>query len=345
MHYYTWLATKEPITEDNYWDYMEKYYYDNNKITFVDETEEVIAAYNSEEKRKVRRTLTNFEFIYENKWDKDIYNWALKDYVKQGNWSINRFYNLCCNLPINKNVLTAEEVNLFDLITKKYSLNDPLSLTFKIEQSKDEYLKDFIIIKKLVKAINKQCPIIELTMKEIYPTIEAYVEDFYGCVVETINNETRYGFWVNPDSLFDWCVIGGKWKDCLESLSLSKGVDSCIKSDLNLPLMNIRRTEYLTKEFNRDKELQACYKDLDEYLQIWNTFYPNTFIIDTGKYHEKWKHLQLLSYDKRKEENRSSRIELLKDDKQDQIKHNQIMQELFDKLPDNYYITIIDMHN
>lgn len=348
MHYYTWLATKDPINEDNYWNYMEKYFYDNNKTEFVDETENVIKGYNSNEKRKIRKTnflheKCGFEFIYDSPWDKDIVYWTLKDYIKQGNWSINRFFSLLHKLPINKTLLTAQELELFDMINDKYRFNDPLSITFKVEQSDNVLLKDFLIIKKLVKAINKQCPIIELTMQELYPNIEDYVNNYHDYTIEIINDEPRYGYWVNPDSLFDWCVIGGRWRGGLISKMTQVGIDSCIKTDLDLDKMSNQWVDYLSEEFNKDKDLQACYAHLDEYLQIHKHFYPNTLIIDTGEYHNKWKHLHLLSYEKR--DRNHNRLDLLKDDKQDQIKHNQIMQELFDKLPDNYYITIIDMHN
>ena len=50
---------------------------------------------------------------------------------------------------------------------------------------------------------------IEVPFKEIYPTFEAYMENY--CEQKRDSKTNRYGYWENPNAKWDWYQIGGRW--------------------------------------------------------------------------------------------------------------------------------------
>ena len=46
--------------------------------------------------------------------------------------------------------------------------------------------------------------------KKLYASFEAYVEDMGGCKHEITG---KYGEWYNPDAVYDWYSIGGRWPE------------------------------------------------------------------------------------------------------------------------------------
>lgn len=57
--------------------------------------------------------------------------------------------------------------------------------------------------------------------RELYPTFEAYMEDW--CGEERDVRTGRYGYWHNPKGKWDWYQIGGRWNG---SLALKPGATS-----------------------------------------------------------------------------------------------------------------------
>ena len=49
----------------------------------------------------------------------------------------------------------------------------------------------------------------EVSVKEIYPTFEGYIEDYCGYTKD--NAMGRYGYWENPNAKWDWYTLGGRW--------------------------------------------------------------------------------------------------------------------------------------
>lgn len=55
------------------------------------------------------------------------------------------------------------------------------------------------------------CQEVEVPFKELYPTLEAFAEDYIGHS-ERDPQHKRYGHWHNPNAKWDWYVIGGRWR-------------------------------------------------------------------------------------------------------------------------------------
>ena len=51
-------------------------------------------------------------------------------------------------------------------------------------------------------------PVIQVPIKDIYPSVEAYADDWDGCW----DKETgKIGYWANPNGMWDWYAFGGRW--------------------------------------------------------------------------------------------------------------------------------------
>jgi len=53
---------------------------------------------------------------------------------------------------------------------------------------------------------------VEIPFKELYPTFEKFMKDWVGMEP---NEDGRFGYWHNPNSKWDWWVIGGRWSGSL----------------------------------------------------------------------------------------------------------------------------------
>lgn len=51
---------------------------------------------------------------------------------------------------------------------------------------------------------------VEVPFKELYPTFEAFAEDYHGHKSRD-EQKGRYGYWENPNRKWDWYELGGRW--------------------------------------------------------------------------------------------------------------------------------------
>lgn len=63
---------------------------------------------------------------------------------------------------------------------------------------------------KRTKKAKKMKALPEYPRKKLYASFEAFVEDCGGCKNETTG---QYGEWYNPDAVYDWFSIGGRWPE------------------------------------------------------------------------------------------------------------------------------------
>ena len=51
----------------------------------------------------------------------------------------------------------------------------------------------------------------EVPGKDLYESLEVYANDYHGYEPHEIDGVTKYGYFDNPNSKWDWYVIGGRW--------------------------------------------------------------------------------------------------------------------------------------
>jgi hypothetical protein len=59
------------------------------------------------------------------------------------------------------------------------------------------------------RAIPKALEIREVPVKELYKTFEEFAD---ACGAERDSLANRYGYWGNPNGIWDWYTIGGRWR-------------------------------------------------------------------------------------------------------------------------------------
>ena len=144
--------------------------------------------------------------------------------------------------------------------------------------------------------------IVVLSFKELYPTIEEYLEDFCGYEYDEEGGD--YGYWENPNAKWDYYSIGGRWNGILNIKSETNNAyirDVDLSPDPEIYKKSIRFWEvaidgddlkpgeqendfntYYRKEFYIDR-----YLNKETYAKIQSSF--NTFAVITsdGVWHEK----------------------------------------------------------
>lgn len=93
-------------------------------------------------------------------------------------------------------------------------------------------------------------------VKEIYPTIEEFALEHYGCMR---NKHGHLGYWYNPDTRWDWYQIGGRWPGMLilkEGEDGERGLVTLLADD------EFRENAYKPYK-GRERVDQALIKDVD----------------------------------------------------------------------------------
>jgi len=74
----------------------------------------------------------------------------------------------------------------------------------------------------------------EIPLKEIYPNISDYMEDWHGLQIDEDTN--KYGYWKNPNAKWDWYVLGGRWSGFF-TLKDGTTSDSELKKNIDFEAM------------------------------------------------------------------------------------------------------------
>jgi len=67
------------------------------------------------------------------------------------------------------------------------------------------------------------------TFKDEYGSFETFMEEYYGAIKDY--ETEKYGYWENPNSKWDWYVIGGRWKNSIKTID-GDNVDSCLVENI-----------------------------------------------------------------------------------------------------------------
>ena len=134
---------------------------------------------------------------------------------------------------------------------------------------------------------------IDVPYTEFYDSFEEYIED--RCNSEEVDGETRYGYWHNPNSKWDWYVLGGRWKGMLKLKHGAKGtegepgvfgnssrpgwVDQARKGDIDWQGMRMVKKAAAMKRYDKfEAKVKAGYKpeDMVHFIKWWaDNKYPN----------------------------------------------------------------------
>lgn len=92
-----------------------------------------------------------------------------------------------------------------------------------------------------------------------YPDFESYITKYHGYEFDKTHN--TYGYWYNPNSKWDWYVIGGRWKGYLFNKQGEK-TNVAMKGNIDFEARKrsvVQESKALYKKYH---EVAACYADV-----------------------------------------------------------------------------------
>lgn len=159
-----------------------------------------------------------------------------------------------------------------------------------LEEKKKDYLND---------TTSKGIP-----LKEEYSTFKDYLEDYCS---EQIDDEMgEYGYWTNPNSKWDWYVVGGRWSNML-TLKNGQKVNSALAKDIDFDFIdkeesekarirwelwvegrepeNDEETKILKEQFYKTEYYLGKYKTKENYVRLVNEISTHA-VLKKGKWFE-----------------------------------------------------------
>jgi hypothetical protein len=90
----------------------------------------------------------------------------------------------------------------------------------------------------------------DVPFKEIYPTLEAFAEDWHGSKRDA--EKGRFGYWENPNAKWDWHSLGGRWTGMFK-----------MKQGDAIPMARLGRPGLMTEPAEVGHADQARKRDID----------------------------------------------------------------------------------
>lgn len=87
----------------------------------------------------------------------------------------------------------------------------------------------------------------EVSVKEIYPTFEEYMEKYCGYTKDKVLG--RYGRWENPNAKWDWYQLGGRWSGFFITKDGEK-TDSDVVENIDFEAMLKEKADYATELYD-----------------------------------------------------------------------------------------------
>lgn len=182
--------------------------------------------------------------------------------------------------------------------------------------------------------------------KSKYENMETYINAIYGYVLN--EDKTYFGYKENPDSQWDWYVLGGRWRGSLKlqpgkygELNVTSvgednepeyenGVDWALKGDIDWEGMKKEKVQIAITTWNafmsKKHRIERVVSDKDLYLKYH--IYPN----ETKK-----------QFMKRMTDISTCAFLDSNGDWHSDIDEKEFW-ELLDKVPDDEYVAIVDCH-
>ena len=83
---------------------------------------------------------------------------------------------------------------------------------FELEDYTDEVIDKYFAELNQVKKDNGEFSFEIKDFFKKYPSLSVYADKEFDYRTHKIENEEKYGYLINPNSFYDWCVIGGRWR-------------------------------------------------------------------------------------------------------------------------------------
>lgn len=143
--------------------------------------------------------------------------------------------------------------------------------------------------------VPENLPTRDVPLTELYPTFEAYCEDY--CGYRERDQETgRYGRWENPNCKWDWWQLGGRWSGFFKLKEGKEGTpgkpgfgmssakpgyaDQARKGDIDFDAMLKEAEDQAIKQFS---EVEAALKGITEIPRTWTQVRQSMDDIDDAR--------------------------------------------------------------
>jgi hypothetical protein len=131
----------------------------------------------------------------------------------------------------------------------------------------------------------------EIPYNELFETFEEYMQEYHG-FNEKDEDMDAYGYWYNPNAMWDWYQIGGRWQGMLlvEEGKGIKGETSFMNDEEESPLPGFEYVDMAqVKNIRFNKMYELSYERLaDKYDEAFEEF-PVTIDYNTNEVLEKYK--------------------------------------------------------
>ena len=151
-----------------------------------------------------------------------------------------------------------EEMERYSECSEKY---------LELEDYTDEVIEKYNCEINTIKKNNGEFSFELKNFLEQYPNMSEYADKEFGYETHETENGEKYGYLNNPNSFYDWCVIGGRWR-----LTLSNKNNEVVTS-LKFKDLNFEDTGFI-KHFSEiwDKIFDKSYicKNKEEEIDFKN---------------------------------------------------------------------------
>lgn len=144
-----------------------------------------------------------------------------------------------------------EEMERYSECSEKY---------LELEDYTNEVIEKYIATLNEIKKNNGEFSFETKDFLKKYPSLSTYAYKEFGYETHETENGEKYGYLNNPNSFYDWFVIGGRW-----SLTLSnknKVITSCKFKDLNFEDTGF--IKYFSEIWDKIFDKNYIYKDKEE---------------------------------------------------------------------------------
>ena len=157
-----------------------------------------------------------------------------------------------------------EEMERYSECSEKY---------LELEDYTDEVIEKYNCEINTIKKNNGEFSFELKNFLEQYPNMSEYADKKFGYETHETENGEKYGYLNNPNSFYDWCVIGGRWRLTLSNKN-NEVVTSLKFKDLNFEDTGFIKhfSEIWDKIFDKsyickNKEEEIDFKDYKEIIK------------------------------------------------------------------------------
>ena len=136
---------------------------------------------------------------------------------------------------------------------------------FELEDYTDEVIKKYNCEIDTIKRNNGEFSFELKNFLEQYPNLSEYADKEFGYATHKMEGGERYGYLNNPNSFYDWCVIGGRWRLMLSNKN-NEVITSFKLKDLNFE--NNGFIKYFSEIWNKIFDKNYICKNREEEIDF-----------------------------------------------------------------------------